>query len=198
MATPSISGQVPNPDVVVDVEMADVDLDERRNLGRQRFDFDLVLDRAEDAALLDAGRVPDEVEAYFRLDLLGQRHLDEIDMSEQGPVWMAIDHPDQGRYPDRVIDLEVDEDVEASVGVEGDAEVVVIDGDMLGLGASPVNDRRHLALATETTRSAAAKLAPGGGFEGVPEPWKSLLRNGKSRNCTGNRPPVRRRTLSQL
>jgi hypothetical protein len=145
---PLESRKVTNPDVVVDVEMAHIDFDEGRNLGRQRFDLDFILDRAEDAALFDAGRIPHEMEAHLGLDLFGEGHLDEVDMSKQGPVGMTIDDPDQGRDPGGVVDLEVDEDVESGIGVKSDTEVVVVDSHVLWLGASPIYNGRNLALTT--------------------------------------------------
>ncbi len=80
---------------------------------------------------------------------------------------MAIDDPDEGRDPGRVVDLEIDENVESGIGVKSNAEIVVVDGHMLGLGAPAVDDGRDQALAAKPARGAAAKLAPGGGLEGV-------------------------------
>ena len=42
----------------------------------------------------------------------------------------------------------------------------MIDGDMLGFGAAPVDDGRHLALFAQPARRPATEVAPGGGFEG--------------------------------
>jgi hypothetical protein len=80
---------------------------------------------------------------------------------------MAINYPNKGRDPGGVVDLEVDENVEAGIRVKGNAEVVVVDRHMLGLGASAIHNGRNLALTAKPARGAAAKLAPGGGFEGV-------------------------------
>jgi hypothetical protein len=80
---------------------------------------------------------------------------------------MTVDYPNKGRDPGGVVDLEADENVEAGIGVERNAEVVVVDGHMLWLGASAIHNGRNLALPAEPARGAAAKLAPGGGFEGV-------------------------------
>jgi hypothetical protein len=65
------------------------------------------------------------------------------------PIRVAIDYSNKGRDSGGIVDLEVDENVESGIGVKSDAEVVVVDGNMLWLGPPAIDDGRNLALTAE-------------------------------------------------
>ena len=112
---------------VVDSQFRDVELEGRWDLGGKGLDGDLVAGRNEDSSFLDSYRAADEVDGDLGMDFHGEVNTNEIDVTDEGLIGMAIDSSDQGRNPLGSVDLEVDHDICSGRGVKGLSEIVVID-----------------------------------------------------------------------
>src|SRR6185503_13556564 len=101
-------------DRVTHFEGRDVCLYVLRNRGRQRLDAQLARDLLDDATLLRAGRLSDELHVHGRLDGAVEAHLVEVDMGDRAPDRMPLkvlqDGVVRGRLP---LDDHVDDRVEA-------------------------------------------------------------------------------------
>ena len=81
--TPSIAGEVCDAKDRPDLEGSHVDLDVLGDRRRKRLDADLARDLLDDATLLRAGGLADELDGDRRLDRLVEPHLVEVDVRQR-------------------------------------------------------------------------------------------------------------------
>ncbi len=101
---------------------------------------DVMLD---DAALFHAGRFADDVDGDVDLDLDVSGDLQEVDVEDRAADRVALQLTREGEVG-IALDLEVDEDVAAGVGLERAHQRHAIDRDRDRVQPPPVQDRGHL------------------------------------------------------
>ena len=153
--------QVAHAADVADLHVRDVELDLLGKVARQRLDRDEARRDVEDAAELDAGRLPDEVDLDLGLDAAcrpgrgGSRR--------GGPVCLTASicrSFTSARYSSSAVDLDRDERVGA-VGVQDLEQIGARDGQRDRLDAGAVDDAGQQAFGPQLAYVAAASALAG-------------------------------------
>ena len=98
----------------------------------------------DDAALLHAVRLPDQVDWHLDRDRLVTSNAQEVDVDEPATKVVALDLP-RHRQDGLAVEPQVDQHVRTGVRVQQMEELAGIHRQVLGLGAMAVDDGRNAA-----------------------------------------------------
>jgi hypothetical protein len=86
-----------------------------------------------------------------------ERNLDEIEMGDVSPNRITLNLSRNGENVSASVDLDVDECVEAGIGVQDAVQGAIFDGNRLRVDSLAVDDGWNLAVATHTARGSASR-----------------------------------------
>ena len=109
------------------------------------------------------GTVGGTHDGYLDVDALIAVDQEEVDVLDAGPDGVALDVLDDG---EQVLALQVDVDQGVLVAAQGETGGVLLEEDVAGLGAVPVDDGGALAVAAGLAGRALAGAGADGGLEG--------------------------------
>ena len=150
--------EIGEPDGVAHLERGNVCVDVLGHRGRQRLDAELACDLLNDAALLRAGRLADELDAHRRLDRAVEPHLVEVDVRERAADRMALELFEHRVVRRRLtLDHDVEDRVQARRPSERRAELALLHDDRTRV-ALAVEDSRNEPLLPQAAHTARADL----------------------------------------
>src|SRR6188472_2418979 len=151
-------GQVLDAQRDPDLERRDVELHVLGDAGRESLELHLAADELNDAALLRARRLADELEADRGLDRAVETHLVEVDVGERAADRVALEVLEDGVMGRRLpLDHDVDDRVEPRRAGQRGPKAALVHDDRARV-TLPVEDARHQTLLAKAAHAAGAEL----------------------------------------